>query len=248
MSLFTCPAAAMRGAAAASGIPTTHAAVFSVGSEYYRYATWPDNATFTYEFWVKWNSLPGVGSFNAVWDRWTATPRSSLIRIFNVGGVITPAIFGSISPGTATSFRAEWATGITTGIWYHLAFSYDSSLVLSSAAKFRLNGIDQGAPTVVTGSGSTNYPLNVEASKQILIAGQIGSGNIVGLIDDIRVWTVARSAAEILANKGTSMVGNETNLKSMWKLDNNPNDSNASARHLIPEGPVITYSGADLPF
>ena len=47
----------------------------------------------------------------------------------------------------------------------------------------------------------------------------LGLGNFQGLIDEVRVWNVARSEVEIQSAMSTPLSGNEPGLVGYWKLD-----------------------------
>ena len=53
-----------------------------------------------------------------------------------------------------------------------------------------------------------------------------------GLVSELRVWSTARTQAEILANMNNNLTGSESGLVGLWRGDNNFNDLTANANHL----------------
>ncbi len=46
-----------------------------------------------------------------------------------------------------------------------------------------------------------------------------------GLMDDVRIWNVARTASEIAANMNVELTGGEAGLVAYWKLDEGSGDT-----------------------
>ncbi len=75
-----------------------------------------------------------------------------------------------------------------------------------------------------------------------------------GYIDEFRVWKVARSAAEIMANYNKGLAGNETGLVGYWKFNEAPGattaaDSGPPPGHTAHPGmpmAVMSCSGDDV--
>lgn len=81
------------------------------------------------------------------------------------------------------------STNLTNGAWYHLAGTYDGSNV-----KIYMNGVEKGS-TPATGSiQSTTLPLSIGARSA---DGSTFSYNFYGMVDEVKVFNRALSAAEI---------------------------------------------------
>ena len=241
------PLAYFQAAAAGGGIASTHSwdrANTDWASITDAAQTGLDQASPTFEGWFRFSVLPGSGAFTTIYSKW-GSDRLWLLRLFNASGVYTPTMFGSTN-GSATSFKVEWTTALSVDTWYHFAFSYDSTVQLDDAAKCYVNGSTLGAPTVVTGSGSTTYALDTSSTAPVEF-GVSGSGNVDGYTDDFRLWDHVRSSGQINANKDTSLVGNESGLQALWKFDNDLLDSTANGNDLTDQGSAA-FSAAVLPF
>jgi len=102
-------------------------------------------------------------------------------------------------------------TGIKVDTEHHIAIVFDTGAALKSIyVDGRLAGQDTGVDNVLTGS------------KQAAYIGGNGAGTryFSGWIDDVRIWDVARTAAEIDANKANGAIaGTETGLRHLWVFD-----------------------------
>ena len=54
------------------------------------------------------------------------------------------------------------------------------------------------------------------------------SGFYEGRVDEIRIWSAARSSQEINSTMNQTLSGTETGLAGLWKLDGNADDSTAN--------------------
>ncbi len=78
-----------------------------------------------------------------------------------------------------------------------------------------------------------------------------------GVIDELRIWSVARSAAEVAANSSAELTGAESGLSGYWKFNETSgatfNDSTANSRHgtlrgIVLERVPLQFEGAGLGF
>ncbi|MDG2450438.1 MAG: LamG domain-containing protein, partial [Saprospiraceae bacterium] len=97
----------------------------------------------------------------------------------------------------------------STNVWTHVAATYDGSDLM-----IYINGVLDNT-TSSTGSGNLiNNTNNL----------RIGGGHIVshefnGKIDEVRIWSEARSQLEIRDNMCQKLIGNETNLLNYYRMD-----------------------------
>lgn len=116
-----------------------------------------------------------------------------------------------ITSGAATfsiGCGAQWVPGVTveTDGWHHIALVFTSTNVL-----FYYDGTEYFRGVAPSG-GATGYDFMIGSS-----AG--GTQCFQGMIDEVRVWDVARSAAEIKDNMHTSLAGIESNLVAYYRCD-----------------------------
>jgi len=137
-------------------------------------------------------------------------------------------------------------TGNLAGAWHHLAITWDGA----GTRQWYLDGAPLGAPHA---SGPPSVTLDPNG---LTIGSAHGTEYFHGLIDEVRVWNVARSAAEIAADYDRTLAGNEPGLVAYWTFDDGTaNDSSpsgnngatqgdafvATATRRHPSGPIVGY-------
>ncbi|HZG83826.1 LamG domain-containing protein [Paenibacillus sp.] len=166
------------------------------------YVTVPDSPVLrnftnqiTIEMWVKPNLISGNQSFlrkdNAFILQMDASGRFRPHVFKNGGYVVAESPVGTISQGTLQ----------------HIALVYDGS---------NLRGFLNGA---VVCNAVTSGDLSVPVGS-IFIGSRNGTGEFFkGVVDDVRIWNVARTASEIADNMNRMLAGNEAGLVGYWKFD-----------------------------
>ena len=100
------------------------------------------------------------------------------------------------------------ATAIPANTWVHIAGTFDGA-----NNRVFVNGAEDG----IVGNGRAP-----RAGNTALKIGARGSDNgtpMNGGIDDVRLWNVARSAADIVANRTTCLTGTEAGLAGYWRMN-----------------------------
>ena len=98
---------------------------------------------------------------------------------------------------------------VSTGVWYHVAVTWGSG-----GMKMYVNGTLQ-ADTDTNTSGIVNSVRNLE----------IGDRNpspcfyFNGQIDEVRIWNIARTGADIYRDMGVTLTGSESNLLAYYRFD-----------------------------
>ncbi len=102
----------------------------------------------------------------------------------------------------------EGTTDVNDGNWHYIAGVFDGS------TKYLYVDGKLDASASVTGTISTNnYPVEIGANS-----GAPGR-NFDGLIDEVRIWNVARTQTELKDNMNTVLTGNESGLTAYYKFD-----------------------------
>ena len=97
--------------------------------------------------------------------------------------------------------------GNTAGTWNHVAASYDGTNV-----KLYLNG-------VLLKSFVSNKVHNV-VSPNILVIGSDPEGrDLIGKLDEVRIWDDVRTIDELIANMNLTLEGNEENLVAYYNFE-----------------------------
>ena len=175
------------------------------------YAEVPDSPTvsptaqMTVEAWV-WRA-PGQGGIvlNKYWG--DSGPYHS--RSFSFGLGSNGELDAYISPEGA-SISAYLVTGgvVSAGVWTHVAVVYDGTDLVGYA-----NGVEAGR---LPGPGGIHDgPLPLTMGFRTSPYG--GTGHI--RLDEVRLWTVARTSDELRQGMFTPLTGAETGLGGYWKFD-----------------------------
>jgi hypothetical protein len=156
--------------------------------------------TFTFEAWIKLDNTAGC---KTILGKWSADDGGYVLHIngaymglFTFSGMNGTQQFGTIA--------------LSPNTWYHVAVARDAAEDIYTP--FYLNGVrDVNRYSRTPGSGSTPF----------YIGGGFGAlcGEFEGEIDEVRVWNVERTEAEIRANMFKPLTGSEPNLVSYWRLD-----------------------------
>ena len=118
-------------------------------------------------------------------------------------GGTTPSLNHPITGNTAIAIGSTW---------HHAAATYDGSswnLYLDGAADGTLvvNRVANSATNALTAVGSS---LSTTGAT---------SGFFAGVVDEVRIWSVARTAAQIAAAKNTEITGAQAGLMGRWGLN-----------------------------
>jgi len=152
-------------------------------------------AGFTAECWVKVRSVPTAGNvlmiarygtqiFN-LWPNWSFNVEGS------TGGVLGRALFAFET--SLHTLYLESSSRIDDGAFHHLAVTYDGITI-----NFYVDGVLQSAGT------ASGYSLST-AGGLFEVGGGARNGTTTsylnGVVDEIRIWHVARTQAQIVASK-----------------------------------------------
>ncbi|MDY8135755.1 LamG-like jellyroll fold domain-containing protein [Aquimarina sp. 2201CG5-10] len=110
--------------------------------------------------------------------------------------------------------------------WTHVAAVYDG-----------VNTIQVYYNGTPVGSGTFNGL--VTNGDPIQIAGVRNGDSYVGLLDEVRIWTEARSPLEITTNLDRQLLGNETNLMAYFVFDDNALEGGNG----IPDEAIRDFTG-----
>lgn len=174
------------------------------------YVTIPEKAgvltttNFTVEMWVK-----PTGSFN--WNyllRKTDNGYTKGLELYfyddGVNGSLEADLYSGSTNGWVTyQLPASW-----TNQWHHLAVTYDGVTLL-----FYVDGTS-------VGSFAGSLPQSTNASPLYLGAyDNAANYPFNGAEDELRIWNVARSQAQIQANRNTEIAASTPNLVAYYKMD-----------------------------
>lgn len=100
--------------------------------------------------------------------------------------------------------------GVDPKPWHHVAASFQAS---TRTLKLYLDGVWVAQGNVAAKSIGNTLP--VEIGRNGAATGRIW----VGKLDDVRIWNVARTAADISANYKSELTGNQPGLVANWRFN-----------------------------
>lgn len=110
----------------------------------------------------------------------------------------------------------DGTTGIRRGQWTHIAVTYDGT-----TRRYYVNGQLDIETTASNGPVRGNSP-----PVWLGIGGDFNGGYwFSGLIDEVRIWNVVRSQAEIQADMRRALDGLQPGLLATWHFDTNAQDA-----------------------
>jgi len=101
------------------------------------------------------------------------------------------------------------------GTWYHIAAVYDGT-----SSKIYINGALQNTTSISTGTHDIS-PVTLYLGDNSAWTGR----NFQGTIDEVRIWSIAKSQPEISASFTSELVGNEAGLEAYWNFNDGPASS-----------------------
>ncbi|MEL4392809.1 Ig-like domain-containing protein [Shewanella algae] len=195
-----------------------------------------NDSTFTLEMWANFSSTSGIINLMDI----TGSLDAGGFIIYN--NTMTVDLSGDFSSLTQSN-----PITISTNVWYHFAFVFDNGLW-----DFYLDGQATGIGVADMG-GNNTVPDYQAANVNNLVAGLQNHGsvnNFTGKIDDIRLWSTARTQTEIQNNRQLELAGNETGLIGYWKLNEtsgtvvNDSQTNGSILQGSSSGVTLGVTGA----
>lgn len=170
----------------------------------------------------------------------TTTPTLDVLQDNNLVTTTTyQARLAVSTDGTALETLTKEFTPVIAS-WQHVAVSWDAS---ASLATFYFNGASigtrTGALTAIHNNAST-FQIGMYENATVPV------GFYDGLMDEVRVWNLVRSDAQILGNINDHVLTTSAGLQAYYKLNGGVTDSTANANDLTASGSP-TYS-TDVPF
>ncbi|MEI8165300.1 MAG: LamG-like jellyroll fold domain-containing protein [Chloroflexales bacterium] len=153
-------------------------------------------------------------------EAWVKTTSTTYTKVFAYGGAAQYQRFGiGISNGSigveSNNSEVVWTSTVNDGVWHHVAVVYPGSGGIAAASVY----VDGVKLTTVssTWQGSTALATTSGAAFVGSLAGT--SAYFPGTIDELRVWNVARTQAQIQAAKGTELAGTEAGLVAYYPFN-----------------------------
>lgn len=187
--------------------------------------------TFTLEAWFYSDNT--TDQRMVVSDALTNNSVGEIMAIYQASGHIYCRTWASTG-----GFLTIDGGAISASTWYHVAFVKNAD-----------NDWDCYLDGTATTDTNTRNTAVTNAAGFVVGAAYEGSPGIYwdGFIDEVRLWSTARSSAEINAEMSEELVGNETGLVAYYKWNNNADDSQTSGTYDMTLFNSPTYS-TNVPF
>jgi len=193
-----------------------NAASFDGAGDYLYAGNLTPGASFTFEAWTRFDSVSTAQTIVAAASLTDSLNAFYLGYFANTGEWIVE--LDDDDPYEADDCASANTlcvpTSPTQGALLHVAV-----VVQGIQMTLFFDGVEVGTETAATppSFGSDAWVLGAETD-----AGVFGTDAFVGLLDEVRVWSVARSGAEILCTKDWALTGNESGLYARWSMNEGP--------------------------
>lgn len=153
----------------------------------------------TVECWVNITQKASIGNTNS--DQALVSKGGRyLLNVFGPDRTIPGRVeFGGCCSSSLSDPWTNGSTDIADGTWHHVAATYDGSY-----KRIYIDGV-LDAEEATTG-------ILAASSSALSIGASSGARFVNGLVDEVRIWNVARSADEIQTYMGRSLSGDDDGL------------------------------------
>jgi Concanavalin A-like lectin/glucanases superfamily len=207
------------------------------------------NSDRTIEFWMYVKPTDWVAEVNEIYVYGTVGKLQQVGLDFGLPAVKgMPTNHATLGPYTDGIFDDD--TGVDLGLssaaplWFHVAMTYDGA---NTTLRTYVNGALE-----ITTKPLDNTKLLTTASPFYLGCNPPYYGCFSGLFDELRIWNVRRSDAEIMAAYNKALVGNEPGLVGYYKFNEAPGsltaaDSVTTAGHVAHTGTLMAATPTAVP-
>ena len=197
------------------------------------------NSARTLEFWAFIRTSSWAGDANTMFEYGVVASNQGFGLDFGGQKVGNNGTLDPYTNGTFDNDNQNSGLSASMDQWAHLAMTYDGS-----AVKLFVNGVEKASKTSSGNMLST-------MSSQLTIGGNPRGSYFNGMIDEFRVWNVARSASDITSTMNKPLAGNEPGLVAYFKFDDGSGtsaaDSTTSAGHTAHNGTLMAASSTQVP-
>lgn len=202
------------------------------------------DTAFSIEFWLKMASIGAAQCVISKGNNTTLTG-SYEVRV----GAAGKLQFILIDSTASASVNCATSTLLVPDLWYHVACTYSgSSPTTAGNMKVYLNGVPDVTTLILTGT----YTRMRDTAVALEFGRHADSTNwLGGRLDEVRIWNVERSAAQITANMNAALTSG-TGLVGRWGFDEGSGttavDSVAARNGTLTGGPpkYRPYNGMDV--
>ena len=166
------------------------------------------STSWTLEAWIRPHDVT-TGSFQHLISKWNGGGDASYTMTISTNGRLRSGVHN----GT-TNTILESTVLLTDDVWQHVVVTFDNG-----ERRLYINGVLDTTQTGAVIPMNSTRPLSFGREGP-----SYGGWRYDGLMDDVRVWNVARSGNEIATNMNVRLVGNEAGLVGYWRFDEGSGD------------------------
>lgn len=190
----------------------------------------------TIEAWIKpdgWGEGPNY--IGTIFQK----PSIWLFIVQNHAAANDSSLILQLRHATGVSHSYSEVGSIRLDEWSHIAVSYDQA---NSEVSMLINGHPQEIGHISLPSG----PIRMNTSETMHI-GSVSGGimGFMGVLDELRIWNLARTVAEIDANMGFMLEDHQVGLQAYWPMNegggNMIHDMSGNAHDITLSGVEWTY-------
>lgn len=209
---------------------------------------------YTWTVWINSDDLTAGGGWPTLWSQ-TININNFFYFYAQTLAAGSGTTGGSITNGiavwwssTAGSIVTEAENVVSTGVWYHIAVTYDGSLAQASRIRIYVNGQNVTGGTVSAGAISSLAPTDVRIGSNE----PFPSDNYDGKIDEMRFYNRLLSTTEIQAladgnmpgtGLGTYTLQTNLNVDGTLRLNTGTLDVSGSNRQINVGGDWENFGG-----
>jgi hypothetical protein len=170
----------------------------------------PVQDDFTLEAWIKTTSSRKGSMFyhgnGVIYADAPPGPNPAGANDFGTSILNDKFAFGIGNPDITLQSKSK----VTTGEWVHVAATRNKT---TGEAQVFINGVGEDAVTTTQKGALTDQTtLSIGCTLNDM-------NHFIGWMDEVRIWNVARSEAEIAATMHQRLAGNEPGLVAYWRFD-----------------------------
>lgn len=183
------------------------------------YAFMHNTGVFTLEAWVQLDDPDQTATWSSIIGNNATTTRTGFyLGYLNVAGYdhqLRLALQRGVTGSSVIASNSPVQV-ITDSEWHHVAAVGNGVNIT-----FYVDGVafaGTGGPMVNFPGTNSTHDLDIGAIQNVLVPGGRYS-YFDGEIDEVRIWNISRTQAQIRDNMCTKLVGNETGLVGYWNMN-----------------------------
>ena len=177
------------------------------------FGTGTTDTPLTVELWIRPDGMTNRSQLVGKWGEST----NQEYRLFIFGNIIRLDLRDQSAGATTWAYTATSQAGLVGG-WHHVAVTYDGRGGATAA-----NGITfyiDGVSVPVTRGNNAAYVAMENLSGPLQIGRESpGWSQYDGGLDELRLWSVARTVSELQATLTTELTGSEPGLRAYWRFN-----------------------------